>query len=323
MIDVVKVETAGERPSDATSDGHRHRNWLRPNSTREPRRVGYAYVLPAMTVYGLFVLLPFMYALFLSFFNWGGVGPLVFAGFSNYLNIFKQPELVGSFIHSVILVGFFAALPIIIALFLTAVLTRVPIRGLPFYRAILFLPQVVALVAVATIWEWILGPDGPLNDVLRSAGLGSLAQTWLGSFTWALPAVGIVGSWVGYGFAMVLFMAGVEKIPPSLYDAARIDGAGPLREFVAVTLPGLRNELTVVCVLTITGALTAFDLIYVMTLGGPGTSTYVPAYSLFLLAFTDYQIGAAAAMGVVLAILVFGIALLVLRFARTEKEDDE
>lgn len=293
--------------------------WGRALRSREPRRVGYLYVLPAFSVYSLFVLLPFVYALYLSFFNWGGAGPMKYVAFANYVAIFKQPQLIGSFVHAVLLIAFFAALPIIIALLLTALMSRTTIRGLSVYRAILFLPQIVALVAVATIWEWILGPYGPLNSVLRAVGLGPLAQTWLGSFSWALPAVGVVGSWVGYGFAMVLFMAGVEKIPQSLYDACALDGGAAWRQFISVTLPGLRNELTVVLVLTVTGALTSFDLIYIMTLGGPGTSTYVPAYSLFLLAFTNYDIGGAAAMGVILALLVFAMALVILRISGHER----
>jgi raffinose/stachyose/melibiose transport system permease protein len=128
--------------------------------------------------------------------------------------------------------------------------------------------------------------------------------------------VGVIGSWIGYGFAMVLFMSGVEKIPTSLYDAARVDGAGAIQEFFAVTLPSLRNEVTVMSVLAVTGALTSFDVIYVITSGGPGTSTQVPAYQLYTLAFTDFRVGTAAAMGVVLGLLVFAVALLILRLGR-------
>lgn len=287
---------------------------------REPRLIGIAYATPALVLYGMFVVVPFGYALFLSFFNWGGAGPLSFAGLSNYVAIWKEPLLLSSFFHAGILIVFFAAVPIAIALLLTALMTRAPIRGLTAYRAILFLPQVIALVAVAVVWEWILGPDGPLNGLLRAVGAGALAQTWLGSFTWALPAVGIIGSWIGYGFAMVVFMAGVEKIPQSLYDAARIDGAGAIREFFAVTLPGLRNELTVVSVLAVTGALTTFDIVYIMTSGGPGTSTVVPSYDIYNLAFTDFRVGTAAAMGVFLAIIVFAVALVIMHLGRSEEE---
>jgi raffinose/stachyose/melibiose transport system permease protein len=287
--------------------------------SREQRLVGFVYVSPAFLLYGLLVLVPFVYALYLSFYSWDGVGPRSYVGFANYKAIWEEPQLLWSFIHAAVLIAFFALLPIAVALLLTAVMTRSRVRGLTTFRTLLFLPQVMAPVAIAVVWEWILGPDGPLNGLLKDVGAGSLATPWLGSFTWALPAVGVIGSWVGYGFAMVLFMSGVEKIPSSLYDAARVDGAGPVSEFFAVTLPGLRNEITVMSVLAVTGALTSFDVIYVITSGGPGTSTQVPAYQLYTLAFTDFRVGTAAAMGVVLGVLVFVLALVILRLGRGEE----
>lgn len=281
--------------------------------------LGAAYVAPAFVLYSLFVLVPFGYALYLSFYSWSGAGPRTYVGLHNYVEVFTQPQLAESFVHAAVLLVFFSAIPIALGLLLTGLMTNVRIRGLTLFRTVLFLPQVLSLVALAVVWEWILGYDGPLNSVLRGTGLGSLAQNWLGSFTWALPAVGIMGSWIGYGFAMVLFMAGVEKIPVSLYNAASIDGAGRIRQFLSVTLPGLRNEITVVAVLTITGTLTSFDIIYVMTDGGPGTSTVLPAFEVFTFAFNDYEVGTAAATGVVLALLVFAIAVIIMRFRRSDQ----
>jgi raffinose/stachyose/melibiose transport system permease protein len=293
------------------------RSW---RTRREPRASGLLFAGPALALYVVFTLVPFGYAVYLSFFNWSGVGPLQFVGFSNYVALWQQPAIAASFLHAAILVLFFAGLPVVIALGLTALMTHAPIRGLAVYRTLLFLPQIVALVAVAAVWDWILGSGGPVNTFLRAVGLHALAVNWLGSFTWTLPAVGIIGGWVGYGFAMVVFMAGVQKIPRSLYEAARIDGAGAIREFFVVTLPGLRNEFTVVLVLTITGALTTFDIVYILTGGGPGTSTTVPAYSVYNLAFSEDQVGAAAAVGVVLSLIVFAVALIVLRLSRSEEE---
>ncbi|MDA8359831.1 MAG: sugar ABC transporter permease [Actinomycetota bacterium] len=295
------------------------RTRLSRGASLEPRAVGYAYIAPALSILSAFLLVPLGYAIYVSFFNWSGAGPLTFAGLSNYIEIVKNPQLLSAFYHSAILILFFAVLPIALALLLVALMTRVAIRGLTVYRTVLFLPQVIPLVAVAVVWEWVLGENGPVNSILRDVGASSLAQAWLGSFTWALPAIGIIGTWIGYGFAMVIFMAGVEKIPQSLYDAARVDGAGPVREFFAVTLPGLRNELLVVAVITVTSALTTFDIVYIITLGGPGTSTIVPAYSAFTLAFTDFQIGAAAAMGVVLGVIVFLVAIGILALDRRSR----
>jgi raffinose/stachyose/melibiose transport system permease protein len=159
---------------------------------------------------------------------------------------------------------------------------------------------------------WIYASDGPLNELLRAVGLGSLARPWLGDFSWALPAIGGIGTWVTYGLCMVLFIAGAQNIPTSLYDAARVDGAGPLREFFAVTLPGLRNEIVVAFVLTTINALRSFDLIYNTNQGGPGTSTYVPSLYMYQNAFVYNRVGYAAAIAVILAAAIFALAFLVI-----------
>ena len=116
-------------------------------------------------------------------------------------------------------------------------------RGFLFFRTVLFMPQTIATVVVAQAFVWIYAPQGPLNEFLGKIGLSSLATTWLGDFTWALPAVGLIGTWITFGLCLVLFLAGAQRIPFELYEAARVDGAGFVREFFAVTLPGLRNEI--------------------------------------------------------------------------------
>jgi raffinose/stachyose/melibiose transport system permease protein len=271
----------------------------------EPRRIGYAYVVPAMVLYLLFVLAPFAHTIYLSFFSWDGVGPQTFVGLHNYQAIFATPELRQAFVHAFVLIFFYAVLTTVIGLVLAGVMARTRIRGMTVYRTLLFLPYVIAPTAVSVIWRWLLAPDGPFNAVLSAVGLSVLTRPWLGDFSLALPVVGLVGTWVMYGLAMVLLVAGVQKIPTDLYEAARIDGAGPVREFFAVTFPGLRNEIVVVLVLTVTAALRNFDMVYVMTQGGPGTTTEVPSWLVYTQAFTVGAVGAAAAIGVVLAVLIF------------------
>ncbi len=283
-----------------------HRGDARPPG--EPRRIAYLYILPGFLIYAAFALVPFGHTFWISFHEWDGITPSRWVGLDNYRRVFTDPQVRETFAHALVLVGFYALLPLILGLFLVALLSRIRVRGIAGFRAVLFLPQVVALVAVGVVWRWILAPDGPLNEGLRAVGLGTLARPWLGDFTWALPAVGFVGTWVTFGLAMVLLVAGVQKIPTSLYDAARVDGAGPLREFFVVTLPGLRNEIVVVLVLTTTTALRSFDLVYVMTGGGPGTSTSVPSYRLYTAAFQTGEAGLGAAIGIVLAIAIFAVA---------------
>jgi raffinose/stachyose/melibiose transport system permease protein len=281
----------------------------------EPRRVAYLYLLPGLLVYGTFLLVPFVHSGWISLFSWDGLTQGTWNGIGNYRDLVADPQIRSAFLHSGLLIVFYSFLPVIIGLLLAALLSRARVRGLTVFRTVLFLPQVIATVVVAVIWRWIYAPQGPLNELLRGVGLDHLARSWLGDFTFALPAVGVVGTWVASGLTMVLFVAGVQKIPTSLYDAARVDGSGPVREFFAVTLPGLRNEIVVALTLTIIPALRSFDLIYVTTKGGPGDSTLVPAFSVYTRAFETGQVGSAAAIGIALAALIFGITFAILRFA--------
>jgi raffinose/stachyose/melibiose transport system permease protein len=273
-----------------------------------PRRVAYLYCLPALAVFALFVLVPLVHSAWISLFAWDGVTQGEWVGLDNYSALVSDADLRAAFVHALVLLVFYSVLPIVIGLALAATMARTRVRGLAAFRTILFLPQVVALVVVGVMWRMIYAPDGGLlNDALGAIGLGG--EDWLGNFDLALPAVGLIGTWVTYGLAMVLLAAGVQKIPQSLYDAARVDGAGAGREFLAVTLPGLRFELGVALTLTTIAALRTFDLVYVTTAGGPGDATTVPALLVYELAFRGGQVGAAAAIGLTLALIIFLLAV--------------
>ena len=281
----------------------------------EPRRVGYLYVLPAFVLVGLFVLAPLIHSFWISLFAWDGITTGTWVGLQNYKDVVGDPDIRKAFGHALVLILFYAGLPTVIGLLLAGAVARARVRGLAAFRTIIFLPQVIAMVVVAVMWRMIYAPDGPINSVLRSVGLGGLAQDWLGSFSLALPAVGLIGTWVMFGLTFVLYTAGVQKIPQSLYDAARVDGAGAVREFFAVTLPGLRPEIAVGLTLTTINALRNFDLVYVTTSGGPGDSTSVPAFLVYDGAFRSGTVGMASAIGLSLAAVIFLISLLINRTA--------
>jgi raffinose/stachyose/melibiose transport system permease protein len=288
-------------------------------SPGEPRKIAYLYILPTFLFYGALVLFPFGQCIWISLFDWDGLSVASWVGLGNYQELFTDPQLRSSFLHAGVLIVFFAVIPIATALLLAATLSRkARLRGRTFFRTVLFLPQVIASVVVATTWSAIYSPDGMLNFLLRHVGLGALARPWLGDYGLALPAVGVIGAWVGVGGFLVMFMAGAQQISTDLYDAARVDGAGPLREFFAVTLPGLRGQLVVASTLGIIGALRTFDLVYVTTHGGPGTSTSVPAYEVYHRAFVTNEVGSACAIAITLAVLIFIVTLLV---NRLDKED--
>lgn len=269
------------------------------------------YLAPALLFFLVFVVYPICTSIQTSFYTYDGLTPGTPAGLSNYVNVFTDPDLRAALVHSLVLLVFYAALPVCIGLLLAGAMSRIRIYGLTFFRAALFLPQILSSVVVAVAWRGLLASDGPVNWVLQHIGLGALATSWLGDFDTALPAIGIVGTWVEYGLCMVLFLAGIVTIDRSLYEAARLDGAGPVREFFAITLPALRPQISVALILTITFALRNFDLIWNTTRGGPGTSTTVPSLFVYLDAFQNRQLGQASAIAVVLTVIIFVVVALV------------
>jgi raffinose/stachyose/melibiose transport system permease protein len=305
------AETRDARPAPPTAVRRR-------SSRRRTRWIGLAFAALPLGLYALVVLVPLAQSIQYSFYKWDGVSTATWAGFDNYVTFLTDPVLRSTFGHVLVLIGFFALLPIALGLLSAALLTRTKQPGMAVYRWIFFLPQVMTSVVIALVFKRIYAPDGPLNQALRAVGLGSLARTWLGDFTWALPALGLIGTWVTFGFCMVLFISGTSAISPELYEAARIDGAGPVREFFAVTLPGLRGQLAVALTLTITAALRTFDLVWVTTHGGPGTSTLTPAVALYKAAFENPQVGLAAAIGVVMAALCLVIAVVITRVSERD-----
>lgn len=281
---------------------------------RHQRRwVPFAYLAPALLLFGGFLLYPLARSVQYSLYSWDGLGASTFVGFANYVDLVQEPQLRAAFGHAFVLIGFFSLLPLVIGLLLAAILNRGRVRGLGLFRTVVFLPQVIAMVVVAVAWRQIYAPDGSLNTALRAVGLETLTRTWLGDYTWTLPAVGFVGTWVQMGLVTVLLLAGMARLPREQYEAARLDGAGAVREFFSLTLPSIRPEIAVALTLTIVAALKTFDLVYVTTGGGPGTSTTVPAYEVFQRAFREGAVGSAATIAVTLTVMIFAINMLVNR----------
>ncbi len=276
----------------------------------------YLYLLPAYAFFVAFAVVPLTRTLRLSFYEWNGITEQVFTGFDNYVTVFTDAKIREALGHSIVLIFFYALLPITIALAIVGLMVRVRLRGRAFYRSVLFVPTILPLTVVAVAWRWIYAPDGPLNRGLDLVGLDAVSRAWLGDFTFALPALGMVGTWVTFGLVFVLFAAGVQKIPIEQFEAARIDGAGMVREFFTVTLPALRGEITVALILTVTAALRNFDLVFVMTRGGPGTTTEVPSVFIFRSVFQTREVGLGAAIGIVLMVELLIVNLAVLWYRR-------
>lgn len=293
----------------------------RPAWPGEFRFKGWFYLLPGLSIYLVFVLYPILETFRTSFFRWDGFSKnRTFVGFENYHLLLSDGLFFKALSHNLIFILFYSFIPIIIGLLLASLLGRKSLPGMAFFRAGLFLPQVLSMVVVGVMWRWIFNPAfGPLNLFLKTIGLNGLARPWLGDFKLALSSVGIIGSWVQYGFCMVLFIAGMQKIPQHLYEAAELDGAGGAAQLIHVTLPGLRAEIGVALITTLVAALRVFDLVYVTTRGGPGEQTLVAAFLVYRSAFQQNRIGYAAAVAAVLTLVIFLVSALILRIQeRTE-----
>lgn len=299
----------GVSHEDSSSSEGRRRGWL-----------ALALVLPAALFYAVFVLRSIALTVQYSFYKWNGVTAATWVGLDNYVRVFQDPELGGSIVNAFELIIFFSFIPVALGLATAATIRKFATSPLAVgSRTVLFLPQIIPLVAAGIMWSWMLSTNGLVNQFLRLIGLGSVTKAWLGDFDTALPAVGVIGAWVLFGLCMLLLLAGMTKIDPSLYEAARIDGAGALREFFSITLPSLRQEVGVCLTVTIIAALASFDIIYISTQGGPGNSTLVPGLEIYYLAFFQREIGTASALAVVLMVLVLVVVLPVQRLTRSDK----
>ncbi|WP_065571569.1 carbohydrate ABC transporter permease [Microbacterium oleivorans] len=305
------VVATGAAALDPAAAQRRRRRKLRASLA------AYLLVLPAAGFYVFFVLRPIALSAQYSFYDWNGIGPATWVGFANYVEVFSNPKLTGAILNAFELIIYFSIIPVGIALIAANMIRAIAASRLAgISRTVLFLPQVIPLVAAGIMWSWQLSTNGVVNQFLRLFGLGELTRAWLGDFSTALPAVGVIGAWVQVGLCLVLILAGMTKIDPALYEAARIDGAGPLREFLSVTLPGVRQEVAVCVTVTVIAALASFDIIYIATQGGPGDSTLVPGLQIFYLAFYQREVGTASAFAIVLMALVLLIVLPLQRILR-------
>lgn len=263
------------------------------------------FIAPALLFYAAFVLIPIGMTAYYSLLRWNGIGAAEFRGLQNYLTVLTEPDLLTTIGNAFQLVLYFTVLPVGIGLGIAQII-RTHLGG-PFgttARTVLFIPQVIPLVAAGIAWSWMLASNGVINQLLSAVGLGSWTRGWLGDFDFALPAVGIIGAWVLLGLCTMLLVTGIAKIDPTLYEAAKLDGASGWDEFIHVTIPGLRQEIGVCITVTMIAALASFDIVYVATGGGPGGVTNVPGLEIYRLAFAHRQVGLASALAIVLMVLV-------------------
>jgi multiple sugar transport system permease protein len=258
----------------------------------------YLFLFPSVAIFILYRITPIIWNFVLSFQEWQFIGPNKWVGLRNYAEMIRDPVFWQSFKNT--LIYFFGGTPIAIALaVLVAVLVNNPIRGRNAYRVMIFLPYPITPVAVAIIWQWLYNEKvGLINFVLRTLGLVSDPVPFLQSFTLALPSVIVTTVWQVLGYFVIIVLTGLQTIPDDLYESAELDGASRLVQFFRITLPLIRSTIFLCFIVGIINSFTVFDIIYVMTDGGPGHATEILVTNIYKNAFTFNRMGYAAAMTV-------------------------
>jgi raffinose/stachyose/melibiose transport system permease protein len=279
------------------------------------------YILPGLLLYFALVLGPIVAAIGISFTEWNGISPPNWIGIGNYAKLLSDETFYIALKNNAFFMVFYCVIPIVVGLSFAAMVWTLRQREQFALRTLLFLPYIMPTAVLGIIWHWLYNPAfGPINQALKLIGLGSIALPWLGDFTFVLPAVGLVASWYFFGFCMVLFLSGIQRIDPALFEAARVDGANGSRIFFFITLPLLLPEIRIALLLTIISSIKSFDLIFTMTRGGPANATLVPNIYMYELGFQLNRYGYASAVAIIGAILVFTINYAVHRLVRPVNE---
>ncbi len=294
-------------------------------STQAIRRLldsgsGLVLSIPALIFVGLFIFYPLAQMFYLSLFRWNFVSPnMVFVGLENFRRMFlDDPVYLRSLLNVALLAGQSSAIQIPIGVALATIILRYKRVGRLFW-AIIFLPYVISSVAVSLVWTWMYNPYfGSVNVFLRAVGLGFLARPWLGDINTALIAIFGTVNWIYIGLTTTMTIATLRSIPPSIFESARIDGLSGFQEFRKITLPLLKELIVVLMIIDISGAFKFFDLIWVMTQGGPSDTTHVTTTWLYRAAFRASEPGYGAAIGVTVFVFSFVIVQFMIKVVRSK-----
>ncbi|WP_413305776.1 sugar ABC transporter permease [Bacillus sp. 1P10SD] len=277
----------------------------------------FGFLSPVLILFSLFLFFPVVFAFYMSFQKWGLIGSPEFVGIDNYIRLFKDQLFWTSVKNTLIFtisVPFKVAIALVIAVFLNQ-----KIRGLAFFRAAFFFPVVLSMVVVGLVWQWMFSPSyGFINFVLGK--LGFPLQNMLVDSKQAMIVLIIVSIWKGLGNNVLLFLAGLQSIPTSLYEAADVDGANTWQKFWHITVKLLKPTTLFVLIITLIGSFKIFDLAYVITGGGPGTSTMVLVHYIYQEAFQRFDMGYASAAAYVFFIILFILTLVQMRIFKSDSE---
>ena len=285
-----------------------------PPLQRQQMYYGILFVVPGLLIYLVFMAYPFLSTIYLSFTNWNGIAPTKeWVGLSNYTRMFTDGAAMEAFINNIIWVVLGTIAPVVLGLF-EALLVWSSGRGSLLFRTLFFLPFVLPLVVVAIVWQWIYHPlFGVLNKVLDGVGLDGLSRGWLADPQTALYAILIAAIWGYTGFCFLILHAALQNVDTSTVEAAMIDGAGWFRRAWSVIIPQIGPQITMVTAVTLIGGFAVFDIVFVMTGGGPGHASEVLATYTYKTAFQQNEAGYGSALAMLITILSLVSAVVFVR----------
>ena len=270
---------------------------------------GYLFILPSAVLFLIFMIIPIFMGFYISLTNYDGFKTMDFIGIKNYANMFSDSYFTISLKNNVVYALTTVPGTIVLSLLLAVAVNR-GLRGSGFFKTVFFFPYITSNVAVGIIWSLLFNPNsGPINNFLRGIGISS-PPGWLLSTQWALPAIIIVSIWKNSGYYMIIFLAGLQSISKELYEAAEVDGAGGLTKFFRITLPLLSPTTFLVVILMTISSFQVFDLINIMTEGGPGRATNVLVYRIYQEGFKYTHFGYASAMAYFLFFVILIITVI-------------
>lgn len=291
------------------------------NRVLNDKRAIMIFVLPSFLLFTLIVILPIFMSGYYSMLEWDGIGEGKFIGLKNFVDLFANSSdgFVKSVWNSLILavLSVFVQLPI--ALILALVLAS-GVKGEGFYRTVFFIPVIISTVVIGQLWMKVYNPEyGLLNTLLNNIGLGSLTRAWLGEPETALISAFIPSVWQYIGYHMLLMYASIKSIPDEIYEAAKIDGASAINTAIQITIPLIRPIIKVCITFAIIGSLKVFDLVYILTNGGPIHSSEVPSTLMYNTIFNKYMYGSGSAMAIFIVLECLVLTIIVQKFFKAEE----
>jgi multiple sugar transport system permease protein len=287
---------------------------------RAEARAGYLFVAPGALFIFIFVVVPMVSGLTLSFFHWDIFTPPIFAGVRNYLQLLEDPLFLAALRNTSYFACVSVPISVTLSLILAIVINERWFRGRAVFSVIYFIPVVMSMVSVALIWRWLYDSEyGLLNVALKLMGLAR--QMWLVDPRWVIPAMMAVNIWKTVGYNMVIYLAGLQGIPREYYEAAELDGASRMRQLLYITLPLLRPATLFVTVISVIQSFQTFDLVYVFVgERGPSEGSIVAVYNVYMTAFRSYQMGYASAQAAVLFLIIMVFSSVLIKTISTQVE---